>query len=134
MKKYVVSLLALFLLLTLQTPRAVAHGGFVRGGFASRGFVGAGPHQFVSRRLIIINPGRRVVRFSPFARRFVVAPRHFVGNSIIIQEPFVCFGHGVGFFDEPLFFDHLHRFHGLAFEAIPGAVVHSGSQVFFFGN
>lgn len=133
MKYHVVSLLALLLLLVFQTPQAIT-GGFARGGFASRGFVGAGPHQFVSRRVIIINPGLRVVRFSPFANRLVVGPRQFVGNRFIIQEPFFCFGHGVGFFDEPLFFDHLHRFHGLAFEDIPGAVVRSGSQVFFFGN
>ena len=128
MKKYVVSLLALFLLLVLQT-RALTDG-FVRDG-SSRAFVGAGPHHFASRRVIIINPGH----VSPFAHHVIIVPRHhFVGNTVFIREPFFCFHHGIGFFDEPSFFDHLHRFDGLAFETIPGVIVHSDSQAFFFGN
>jgi hypothetical protein len=79
MKYYVVSLLAFFLLLAFQTPQALA-GGFVRGGFAPRGPTG---HRFASRSVIVINPARQVVRFSPFAHRFVVVPRHFVGNTVI---------------------------------------------------
>jgi hypothetical protein len=55
---------------------------------------------------------------SPFGQRFVMVPRHFAGNTVIIQEPFFCFDHGIGFINEASFFDHLHRFHGLAFETI----------------
>jgi hypothetical protein len=40
----------------------------------------------------------------------------------------------VGFINEASFFDHLHRFHGIPFETIPTVVVHSGPQVFFFGE
>jgi hypothetical protein len=67
MKYYVVSLLALFPLLTLQTPRALAHG-FARGG------------HFASRRVIIINPSHaRFVHHANF-----IVPRHqFVGNPVI---------------------------------------------------
>jgi len=136
MKKYVVSLLAFLSLLAFQTPQVLA-GGFVSGGFASRGFVvGAGPRHFVSPSVIIRNPGRaRFVHVSPFARKVIIFPHHHsIGNSVIIREPFFCFRHGIGFINEPLFFDHLHRFHGVAFGAIPRVIVHSGSQVFFFGN
>ena len=124
MKYYVVSLLALFLLLVLQTPQAIA-GSFARGGFASRGFVaGTGPHRFVSPRVIIINPGHaRFVHVSPFARHVIIAPR-----------PFFCFHHGIGFFDEPSFFNHLHRFDGLSFENIPQVIVSHGSQTVFLGS
>jgi len=118
MKYYVVSLLALFPLLTLQTPRALAHG-FARGG------------HFASRRVIIINPSHaRFVHHANF-----IVPRHqFVGNPVIIQEPFFCFHHGIGFTNQGAFFDHLHRFDGVAFETIPNAIVPNGSQMFFFGN
>jgi hypothetical protein len=125
MKYYVVSLLAVLLLLAFQTPQALA-GGFARGGFASRGFVaGSGPRHFVPRRVIVINPSD-----ARFAHNVIFVPHH----RFFIQEPFFCFHHGIGFFDEPAFFDHLHRFDGLAFETMPGVIVHSGSQVFFFGN
>jgi hypothetical protein len=133
MKIYIVFLLAIVLLLTLQSSDTQA-GGFVRGGFAPRGFAAPSGRRFASRPVIVINPASQVVRFSPFAHRFVIARRRFVGNTVIIREPFFCFGHGIGFINEPLFFDHLHRFHGIPFEAIPGVVVHSGSQVFFFGH
>ncbi len=129
MKNYLVFLLALVSLLALQIPHTEA-GGFVRGGFAPRGF----GHRFTSRPVIVINPTSQVVRFSPFANRFVIAPRRFFSNTVIIQEPFFCLKHGIGFINEPLFFDHLHRFHGIAFETIPRVIVHSGSQVFFFGR
>jgi hypothetical protein len=122
--KYVVSLLAFLLLLTLQTPRALANG-FVRGG----------PH-FVSRPVIIINPNHaRFVRVRPFGHHVIILPRHhFMGNPVIIREPFFCFHHGIGFTNQPAFFDHLHRFDGVAFETIPSAIVPHGSQMFFFGN
>lgn len=136
MKKYVVSLLAILFFSVLQIPHALA-GGFVRGGFPSRGFVGgARPRHFVSPSVIIINPGpARFVRVSPFARQVFILPHHhFVGNSVIVREPFFCFHHGIGFINEASFFDHLHQFDGLAFETIPSVLVQNGSQVFFFGN
>jgi hypothetical protein len=82
MKKYTVFLLAIVLLLALQSSDIQA-GGFVRGGFAPRSFAGPTGHRFASRSVIVINPARQVVRFSPIAHRFVVVPRHFVGNTVI---------------------------------------------------
>ena len=133
MKNYVVSLLAFLSLVVLQTPPTLA-GGFVTGGFASRGFVvGPGHRRFASPSVIIINPGpNRIVRVSRFGREIVILPHRFVGNTVIIEEPFFCFGHGIGFINDASFFDHLHQFHGFAFETIPRVVVRSGSQVFFF--
>jgi hypothetical protein len=136
MKKYVVSLLASLFLLALQPLYAEA-GHSARVGFTSRSFVvGPGPRHFVSPSVIIVNPGpARFVRVSPFAREVIISPRrHFVGNTVIVQEPFFCFGHRIGFINEASFFDHLHQFHGLAFETIPSVVVHNGTQVFFFGD
>ena len=135
MKKYVVSLLALLFFLLPQTPHALA-GGPVRGGIPPRGFVVVPGHRhFVSPSIIIINPAPSgFVRLSPFAREIFILPNRLVGNTVIIEEPFFCFGHGAGFINEASFFDHLHQFHGLAFETIPTVVVRSGSRVFFFGN
>ena len=82
MKKYIVFLLAIVLLLALQSSDIQA-GGFVRGGFAPRGFAGPTAHHFPSRSVIVINPAHQVVRFDPFAHRFVVVPRHFGGNTVI---------------------------------------------------
>jgi len=139
MKKYVVFLLAFLFLLTLQPYTAAGHS--IRAGFSS-GFVtstghpiivSSGGRQFISPSVIIINSSSaRVVRVTPFAREVIILPRHFVGNTVIIQEPFFCFGHSIGFINEASFFDHLHRFHGIPFETIPTVVVHSGPQVFFF--
>jgi len=141
MKKYVVFLLAFLFLLTLQPYTAAGHS--IRAGFSS-GFVTSTGHpiivssvrrQFISPSVIIINSSpARVVRVTPFAREGIILPRHFVGNTVIIQEPFFCFGHSIGFINEASFFDHLHRFHGIPFETIPTVVVHSGPQVFFFGE
>lgn len=133
MKKYVVCLLALLFFLVLQTPHALA-GHSIRVGH--RGFVAvAGPRHFVSPSVIIINPGPSgFVRSSPFAREIFIIPHRFVGNTVTIEEPFFCFGHRSGFINEASFFDHLHQFHGLAFETIPSVVVRSGSRVFFFRN
>jgi hypothetical protein len=141
MKKYVVFLLAFLFLLTLQPYTAAGHS--IRAGFSS-GFVtstghpiivSSGGRQFISPSVIIINSSpARVVRVTPFAREVIILPRHFVGNTVIIQEPFFCFGHSIGFINEASFFDHLHRFHGIPFETIPTVVVHSGPQVFFFGE
>jgi hypothetical protein len=143
MKKYVVFLLAFLFLLTLQPNTAAGHS--IRAGFSSRGFVTSSGHpiivssgrpQFISPSVIIINSSpARVVRVTPFAHEFINSPRrHFVGNTLIIQEPFFCFGHSIGFINEASFVDHLHRFHGIPFETIPTVVVHSGPQVFFFGE
>jgi hypothetical protein len=141
MKKYVVFLQAFLFLLTLQPYTAAGHS--IRAGFSS-GFVtstghpiivSSGGRQFISPSVIIINSSpARVVRVTPFAREVIILPRHFVGNTVIIQEPFFCFGHSIGFINEASFFDHLHRFHGIPFETIPTVVVHSGPQVFFFGE
>ncbi len=141
MKKYVVFLLAFLFLLTLQPYTAAGHS--IRAGFSS-GFVtstghpiivSSGGRQFISPSVIIINSSpARVVRVTPFAREVIILPRHFVENTVIIQEPFFCFGHSIGFINEASFFDHLHRFHGIPFETIPTVVVHSGPQVFFFGE
>ena len=138
MKKYVVFLLAFLFLLTLQPYTAAGHS--IRAGFSS-GFVtstghpiivSSGGRQFISPSVIIISSSpARVVRVTPFAREVIILPRHFVENTVIIQEPFFCFGHSIGFINEASFFDHLHRFHGIPFETIPTVVVHSGPQVFF---
>ena len=139
MKKYVVFLLAFLFLLTLQPYTVAGHS--IRAGFSSgfvtstghRIIVSSGGRQFISPSVIIINSSpARVVRVTPFAREGIILPRHFVGNTVIIQEPFFCFGHSIGFINEASFFDHLHRFHGIPFETIPTVVVHSGPQVFFF--
>ena len=141
MKKYVVFLQAFLFLLTLQPNTAAGHS--IRAGFSSRNFVTSSGHpiissgrrQFISPSVIIINSSpARVVRVTPFAREVIILPRHFVENTVIIQEPFFCFGHSIGFINEASFFDHLHRFHGIPFETIPTVVVHSGPQVFFFGE
>ena len=143
MKKYVVFLLGLLFFLGLQSHIAVGHS--IRAGFSSRGFVTSSGHpiivssgrrQFVSPSVIIITPSPvRVVRVTPFTREVIILPRHhFVRNAAIIQEPFFCFGHNFGFINEAAFFDHLHRFHHIAFEAIPTVVVQSGPQFFFFGD
>jgi hypothetical protein len=142
MKKHVVFLLGFFLVLALQPDAAVGHSirGFSSGGFVASGghptIVSSGRGQFVSPSVIFVNPSpARVVRVSPFAREVIILPRHrFVANTAIIEEPFVCFGHSIGFINEASFFDHLHRFHNIAFEAIPTVVVQSGPQVFFFGD
>ena len=141
MKKYVVFLLGFFFLLTLQPYTAAGHS--IRAGFSS-GFVTSSGHpiivssgrrQFISPSVIINSSPSRVVRVTPFAREVIIVPRrHFVGNTVIIQEPFFCFGHSIGFINEASFFDHLRRFHGIPFETIPTVVVHSGPQVFFFGS
>ena len=134
MKKYVVSLLAFFMFLLLQTPLAGA-GHSARVGFTSRSFaVRAGPRHFVSPSVVIINPApARFVRVTPFTREVIILPHHrFIGNTVIIREPFFCFGHRTGFINEASFFDHIHSFHGVAFEAIPNVVVRSDPQVFFF--
>ena len=143
MKKYVVFRLAFLFLLTLQPNTAAGHS--IRAGFSSRGFVTSSGHpiivssgrpQFISPSVIIINSSpARVVRVTPFTREVIILPRHhFVRNAAIIQEPFFCFGHNFGFINEAAFFDHLHRFHHIAFEAIPTVVVQSGPQFFFFGD
>jgi hypothetical protein len=142
MKKYVVFLLAFLFLLMLQPYTAAGHSaraGFSSGFATSSGhpiIVSSGGRQFISPSVIIINSSpARVVRVTPFAREVIILPsRHFVGNTVIIQEPFFCFGHSIGFINEASFFDHLHRFHGIPFETIPTVVVHSGPQVFFFGE
>jgi hypothetical protein len=42
------------------------------------------------------------------------APFGPVGPPIVvISSPFFCFPHGLGFTDQPLFLDHLQRFHGI---------------------
>jgi hypothetical protein len=135
MKKYVVSLLASLFLLALQPLYAEA-GHSARVGSTSRSFaVGTSQRHFVSPPVIINRVPSRIVRVSPFAREVIILPHHhFVGNTVIIREPFFCFGHGIGFINEASFFDHLHQFHGLAFETIPSVVVHNGPQVFFFGD
>ena len=137
MKKYVVSLLTSLFFLALQPLYAEA-GHSARVGFtSSRSFVvGAGPRHFVSPSVIIINPGpARFVRVTPFAREVIIFPHHrFVGNTVIVGEPFFCFGHRIGFINEASFFDHIHSFHRVAFETIPSVIVRSGSQIFFFGN
>jgi hypothetical protein len=143
MKNYVVFLLAFVFLLMLQPNTAVGHS--IHAGFSSRGLltssgrpiiVRSGGRQFISPSVTIINSSpARVVRVTPFSREVIILPRrHFVGNTVIIQEPFFCFGHSIGFINEASFFDHLHRFHGIPFETIPTVVVHSGPQVFFFGE
>ena len=108
MKKYVVSLFVLLPLLAFQTPQAGA-GSFARGGFGSRSFAGPTGHRFASRSVIVINPARQVVRFSPFAHRFAVIPRHFVGNTVIsrpvAQQTHLHGFHRRGFFDGDGFFD-----------------------------
>jgi hypothetical protein len=97
--------------------------------------VGTSQRHFVSPPVIINRVPSRIVPVSPFAREVIIFPHyHFVGNAVIIREPFFCFGHGIGFINEASFFDHLHQFHGLAFETIPSVVVHNGPQVFFFGD
>ena len=136
MKKYVVFLLASLFLLALQ-PLHVEAGRSARVGFTSKSVaVGAGPRHFVSPSVVIINPApARFVRVTPFAREVIILPHHrFVGNTVIIREPFFCFGHRIGFINEASFFDHIHSFHGVAFETIPSVVVRSGPQAFFFGD
>src|SRR6266705_2358876 len=101
MKKYVVSLLAFLFLLALQPFYAEA-GHSARVGFTSRSFVvGTSQRHFVSPP-VIINRNRvpsRIVPVSPFAREVIILPHHhFVRNTVIIREPFFCFGHGSGFF------------------------------------
>ena len=108
MKYYVVFLLAFFLLLAFQTPQALA-GGFARGGFAPRSFAGPTGHRFASRSVIVINPARQGVHFNPFTHRFVVVPRHFVGNAVISrpvgQQTHLHGFHRRGFFGGDGFFD-----------------------------
>ena len=108
MKKYVVSLFVLLPLLAFQTPQAGA-GSFARGGFGPRSFAGSTGHRFASRSVIVMNPARQVVRFSPFAHRFAVIPRHFVGNTVISrpvgQQTHLYGFHRRGFFDGDGFFD-----------------------------
>jgi hypothetical protein len=133
MRKYVVSLLAFFSV--LQTPHALAEGS-VRGGFPFRGFmVRVGPRHFVRPSVIIANPGpARFVGVSLFAREVIIlSHHHFVGNTVIIREPFF-FHHGIGFINEASFFHHLHQFDSLVFKATPSVIIHNGSTVIFFGN
>ena len=146
MKKYVVSLLAfLFFFLALQASHAAARhsvrvgtssavaGRSVIVGNPSRGFAArVGQRHFVSPAVIIINRGpSRFVRVSPFARDVVILHRrHLVPHTVILGAPFSCFRHGIGFIDEASFFDHLHTFHGLAFEDIQSVVDRSGPEVF----
>ena len=77
MKYYVVSLLALFPLLTLQTPRALAHG-FARGG------------HFASRRVIIINPSHarfvHHVNFIVPRHQFVLEPGNHSGAFFLFSS------------------------------------------------
>ena len=136
MKKYVVSLPTFLFLLALHPLSAEAGHSARIGRFTSRNFVvGTNQSHFVSPPVIINRVPSHIVHVRPFAREVIILPHHhFVGNTVIIREPFVCFGHGIGFNSEASFFDHLHQFHGLAFETIPRVVVHNGPQVFFFGD
>src|SRR2546428_8538644 len=91
MKKYVVSLLAFFMFLLLQTPLAGA-GHSARVGFTSRSVaVRAALRHFVSPSVVIINPGpARFVRVTPFSREVIILPHHhFVGNTAIIRQHMV---------------------------------------------
>ncbi len=143
MKTYVVFLLAAVIFATFQASHALA-GQPSRVGSSPRGFAASTAHpvmlssgrrQFISPTVIIINPRPvTVVHVSPFAHRIFIVPRRFVAENVIIGEPFFCFADGIGFINEASFFDHLHRFHNIAFEAIPTVVVRSGPQIFFFGN
>jgi hypothetical protein len=143
MKQYVVFLLAVLVFAIFHASHAVA-GQPSRVGSSPRGFAASTAHpvvlssgrrQFISPTVIIINSRPvTVVRVSPFAHRSFIVPQRFVARNVIIEEPFFCFADGIGFINEVSFFDHLYRFHNLAFEAIPTVVVHNGPQIFFFGN
>ena len=108
--------------------------------FQSRGRIVVQP-RFGSRfnspafrgpQVIIVRPGAvRVFRPAPFQRVIIVPNHNFVRRGVIASHPFFCFPHHLGFFHGDFFFDHLHRFHGLAFESIPRVIVRNGPQVIF---
>ena len=88
---------------------------------------------FRGSQVIIVTPGSvRVFRPAPFQRVIIVPNHNFVRRRVIVSHPFFCFPHHLGFFHREVFFDHLHRLHGLAFESIPRVIVQNGPQVIFF--
>lgn len=123
MKKFIVFLLVFSSLILVQVPDTQA-------GRSQR----LRHHPSSSSQIVVITstPGHPV-HLDDFTHRvFIVPSHHFVFSRVLISDPFFCFDHRVGFINEAGFFDHLHRHHGIAFEAIPSVIVHSGSQVFFF--
>ena len=92
-----------------------------------------GSPAFRGSQVIIVTPSPlRIFRTGPFQRVIVVPNHNFVRRTVIVSHPFFCFPHNLGFFHRDFFFDHLHRFHGLAFESIPRVIVQNGPQVTFF--
>jgi hypothetical protein len=88
---------------------------------------------FRGSQVIIVTPGpNRFFRSAPFQRVIIVPNHNFAGRRVIVSHSFFCFPHHLGFFHRDVFFDHLHRFHGLAFESIPRVIVQNGPQVIFF--
>jgi hypothetical protein len=137
MKRIILYLFSVFLLLLLSSAHVDA-GSFRRGGgFRPGGF---GPHSgFVGRRppFFIMRPGPNFFPRYPFFGfghpNFFFPGRPFIGQPLFNFAPFFCFADGLGFINEASFFDHLHRFHGIAFETIPTVIVPNGPQFFFFG-
>lgn len=122
MKKFVVFLLVFLSLILAQVPDTQA-------GQSHRS---RHHHPSSSHIVVVTTSPTQAVHPAHFIHRvFIVPHHHFAFSRVLISDPFFCFDHGNGFINEAGFFDHLHRHHGIAFEAIPSVIVHSGSQVFF---
>jgi hypothetical protein len=90
---------------------------------------------FRSSQVIIVTPcPNRFFRPSPFQRVIIVPNHNFVRRRVLVPHTFFCVPPHLGFFHRDVFCDHLHRFHGLAFESIPRVIVQNGSQVIFFNE
>lgn len=125
MKKFIVFLLVFSFLILVQVPDTQA-------GRSHR----LRHHPSSNSQIVIITTSpSHPVHPAHFTHRVFIIPQHpFAFSRVLISDPFFCFDHELGFINEAGFFDHLHRHHGIVFEAIPSVIVHSGSQVFFFGR
>jgi hypothetical protein len=135
MKQLTFSVFAALCFLALHFSPAEAGQFQTRGGVVSQPRFGSrfNSPAFRGSQVIIVTPGPvRVFGASPFQRVVVIPNHNFVRRRVIVSHPFFCFPHHLGFFHREVFFDHLHRFHGLAFESIPGVIVQNGPEIIFF--
>ncbi len=135
MKRFSLPLFSSLLLVVLYFPLGEA-GQFHRRSAHSGVLVSSSHQHFIGAPVVAITPvPSHFVRFGHFTREILIVPHHhFVGRRVIISDPFFCFNHGIAFINEASLFEHLHQIHGISLETIPSVVVHSGSQVFFFGQ